>query len=158
MTDGPGQIVNHINAALQSNPNECFILEGYSQGASATVNALPWITGAAFDAVKGVFLIGDPLHLSGLACNVDNYGGTTTRYVNGLEFGAQVPANWISKTLDVCIFVSDSKLCRSSDYPRFILTHDRAMVSATRGMVLESMRNTVCMAAIQTLRVWAPNS
>lgn len=58
--------------------------------------------------MKGVFLIGDPQHKAGLACNVDNNGGTTTRNVNGLSaFGAAgIPSNWISKTLDVCIYVS----------------------------------------------------
>lgn len=88
--------------------NECFILEGYSQGAAATVDALPRLTGNAFNAVRGVFLIGNPDHKAGLACNVDNNGGTTTRNVNGLSaFGsAGIPSNWISKTLDVCILVS----------------------------------------------------
>lgn len=66
------------------------------------------ITGANFDAVKGAFLIGNPLHEAGLTCNVDNNGGTTTRNVNGLSaLGSDgVPSNWISKTLDVCIYVS----------------------------------------------------
>lgn len=102
------QIINKIQSTLRTNPNECFILEGYSQGAAATVDALPQLTGASFDAVKGVFLIGDPDHKSGLACNVDNNGGTTTRNVNGLSaFGSRgIPSNWISKTKDVCIYVS----------------------------------------------------
>lgn len=105
---GTAFIINQISTTLKSSPNECFILEGYSQGAAATVNALPKLTGASFNAVKGVFLIGDPLHESGLACNVDNNGGTTTRNVNGLSIdsGNGIPSNWISKTLDVCIFVS----------------------------------------------------
>ncbi|KAK4499536.1 hypothetical protein PRZ48_010052 [Zasmidium cellare] len=103
---GTQDIINHIQQTLASNPNECFILEGYSQGAAATVNALSKLTGASFNAVKGVFLIGDPEHKSGLACNVDNSGGTTTRNVNGLEasYTAGVPSNWVSKTLDVCIY------------------------------------------------------
>ena len=107
---GTQDIINKITSTLRTNPNECFLLEGYSQGAAATVNALPRITGANFNAVKGVFLIGDPEHKSGLACNVDNNGGTSTRNVNGLSaFGSPgVPSNWISKTLDVCIFVSPS--------------------------------------------------
>ncbi|KAF2164328.1 carbohydrate esterase family 5 protein [Zasmidium cellare ATCC 36951] len=103
---GTQDIINHIQQTLATNPNECFILEGYSQGAAATVDALPKLTGASFDAVKGVFLIGDPEHRSGLTCNVDNSGGTTTRNVNGLEvsYTAGVPSNWVSKTLDVCIY------------------------------------------------------
>jgi hypothetical protein len=82
-------------------------LQGYSQGAAATTNALPQLTGAAFDAVKGVFLLGNPQHVAGLACNVDIQGGDSTRNVNGLSARAgQIPQNWISKTQDVCNFVS----------------------------------------------------
>ncbi|EMC96088.1 carbohydrate esterase family 5 protein [Baudoinia panamericana UAMH 10762] len=111
---GTQDIVNHINSGLASNPNMCFILEGYSQGAAATVNALPKITGAAFTAVRGVFLIGNPEHKAGLACNVDANGGTTTLNVNGLSaYGSNgIPSNWVSKTLDVCAFgdgVCDTK-------------------------------------------------
>ncbi|KXT16651.1 hypothetical protein AC579_8019 [Pseudocercospora musae] len=103
---GTQDIINKIKTTLATSPNECFILEGYSQGAAATVNALSQLTGANFNAVKGVFLIGNPQHKSGLTCNVDNNGGTTTRNVNGLSaFGsAGIPSNWISKTLDVCIY------------------------------------------------------
>jgi hypothetical protein len=105
---GTRDIVNKIESTLRASPNECFILEGYSQGAQATVNAMPQLTGASFDAVKGVFLIGDPAHKRGLACNVDNNGGATTRDVDGLSAraGPGIPSNWIAKTLDVCIFVS----------------------------------------------------
>ena len=82
-------------------------LEGYSQGAAATTNALPKLTGASFDAVKGVFLIGNPEHRAGLACNVDTNGGTTTKNVNGLSYTlGRIPENWVSKTLDVCNYVS----------------------------------------------------
>lgn len=100
--------MNKVQSTLASNPSECFVLEGYSQGAAGTVNALSMLTGASFDAVKAVFLIGDPLHKSGLTCNVDNNGGTTTRDVNGLSavFAAGIPSNWVSKTRDVCIYVS----------------------------------------------------
>jgi len=104
---GTRDIINKIQTTLATSPNECFVLEGYSQGAQATVNAMPQLTGASFDAVKGVFLIGDPAHKAGLACNVDNNGGTTTRDVNGLSArsGPGIPSNWVGKTLDVCIFV-----------------------------------------------------
>jgi hypothetical protein len=104
---GTADIVNKITTTLRTSPNECFILEGYSQGAAATVNALPKLTGTANTAVKGVFLIGDPLHKSGLTCNVDANGGTTTLNVNGISqyYGANsIPSGWISRTLDVCAF------------------------------------------------------
>ncbi|KAF2637311.1 alpha/beta-hydrolase [Massarina eburnea CBS 473.64] len=110
---GTTDIVNKITSTLKTSPKECFILEGYSQGAAATVNAMPKLTGSAFDAVKGVFLIGDPSHKAGLACNVDNNGGDTTKGVNGLSGGAGggIPSNWVGKTLDVCIFVSLISWC-----------------------------------------------
>jgi hypothetical protein len=98
-------IINHIKTTLQSNPNECLILEGYSQGAAATVNALVQLTGAANTAVKGVFLIGDPLHKAGLACNVDSNGGITTRNDNGISeyYGSNsIPSGFVSRSLDVC--------------------------------------------------------
>ena len=125
---GTTDIVNKVTSTLRTSPNECFILEGYSQGAAATVDALPKLTGTAFTAVKGVFLIGDPDHKSGLTCNVDNNGGTTTRNVNGLSaFGsAGIPSNWISKTLDVCIYVSTSELCSiGMVHHRMLLTIER---------------------------------
>nr|BAN42606.1 cutinase-like enzyme [Cryptococcus sp. BPD1A]BAN42607.1 cutinase-like enzyme [Cryptococcus sp. BPD1A] len=100
---GTADIVRKVTSTLASDPTHCFYLEGYSQGAAATVNALERLTGNAFDAVKGVFLIGNPEHKSGLACNVDTNGGTTTKFVNGLSaFGGGIPSNWVSKTLDVC--------------------------------------------------------
>jgi hypothetical protein len=106
-TLGTNDIVRKVKSTLATNPNECFLLEGYSQGAAATVNALSQLTGTAFDAVKGVFLIGDPEHRAGLACNTDTNGGDTTNNVNGLSAAlGGIPANWVSKTLDVCNFVS----------------------------------------------------
>lgn len=106
---GTQDIINHIKTTLSSNPNECFILEGYSQGAAATVNALVQLTGTANTAVKGVFLIGDPLHKAGLSCNVDSNGGTTTRNVNGISeyYGSNsIPSGFVSRSLDVCDPVS----------------------------------------------------
>ncbi|KAK8104574.1 carbohydrate esterase family 5 protein [Apiospora kogelbergensis] len=73
--------------------------------AAATVNAMGRLTGASFDAVKGAFLIGNPMHKAGLACNIDVNGGATTKNVNGLSvFLGSIPQNWISKTMDVCAF------------------------------------------------------
>lgn len=100
-------IIDRITSTLRTDPGHCFILQGYSQGAAATTNALSQITGSAFDAVKGVFLLGNPNHNAGLACNIDMEGGTRTLNVNGLSarLGA-IPSNWIEKTRDVCNFVS----------------------------------------------------
>jgi hypothetical protein len=109
---GTEDIVKKISSTLMTSPDECFILEGYSQGASATVDAMPQLTGANFDAVKGVFLIGDPYHKPGLACNVDNMRGNSTINANG-TFACRtkgIPSNWVSKTMDVCIYVSSTML------------------------------------------------
>lgn len=105
---GTADIVNKVKTTLATNPDMCFILEGYSQGAAATVNAMPKITGDEFDAVKGVFLIGNPEHKPGLACNVDATGGTTTKNVSGMSalLSSGIPDEWVAKTLDVCAFVS----------------------------------------------------
>lgn len=103
-------IVYQIQTGLQANPDECFVLEGYSQGAAATVNAMPKLNGTDFDAVVGVFLIGDPMHTAGLDCNVDNEGGSTTKDVDGLSVAlGSIPSGWINKTLDVCILVSSRR-------------------------------------------------
>lgn len=115
-TEGTNDIVDHVQSTLQSNPDECFILEGYSQGAAATTNALPKLTGASFDAVKGVFLIGNPEHRSGKACNVDTNGGDTTKNVNGLSATlGGIPDNWVSKTLDVCNYVRRLRLTKATE-------------------------------------------
>lgn len=117
-SQGTADIINHIKTTLQSNPNECFILEGYSQGAAATVNALVQLTGTANTAVKGVFLIGDPLHKAGLSCNVDSNGGITTRNVNGIEeyYGANsIPSGFVARSLDVCAPVSFADAARSDE-------------------------------------------
>lgn len=114
-TVGTNDIVSKVEKTLASSPGTCFVLEGYSQGAAATTNALPKLTGSAFDAVKAVFLIGNPEHRKGKACNVDMKGGKSTANVNGLSavLGG-IPDNWISKTLDVCNFVSPPLIPSSS--------------------------------------------
>ena len=102
---GTRDIVNKIHSTLATNPSTCFILEGYSQGAAATVDAMPQLTGSSFNAVKGVILIGNPEHKPNLACNVDNNGGKTTYSSYGLEnYKAGIPSSWVSKTLDICIY------------------------------------------------------
>jgi hypothetical protein len=102
-TKGTEDIVKKITTTLASAPDTCFVLEGYSQGAAATTK----LTGTAFDAVKAVFLIGNPEHHKGKACNVDTEGGKRTADVNGMSAAlGGIPDNWVSKTLDVCNYVS----------------------------------------------------
>ncbi|OAR01861.1 hypothetical protein LLEC1_01797 [Akanthomyces lecanii] len=95
-------LINQVAKILGQDASECIILEGYSQGATVVVDALRQLTGASFDAVKGVFLIGDTRHEPGLACNVDMQGGDKTKDTTGLLYadGNGIPQDWVSKTLD----------------------------------------------------------
>ncbi|KAM0744347.1 hypothetical protein ACQRIT_001661 [Beauveria bassiana] len=101
---GTKDLIDQVGKILAQNPSECLILEGYSQGATVVVDALRKLTGPAFDAVKGVFLIGNTRHERGLACNVDMQGGDKTKYTTGILYlpGLGVPTDWVPKTLDVC--------------------------------------------------------
>ncbi|KAJ6783274.1 hypothetical protein PWT90_06152 [Aphanocladium album] len=101
---GTKDVLDQIGKLLAKDASECIILEGYSQGATVVVDALRNITGPAFNAVKGVFLIGNTRHEPGLACNVDMQGGDKTKNTEGLfyEEGKGIPDNWVSKSLDVC--------------------------------------------------------
>jgi hypothetical protein len=156
---GTEDIINKITSTLRSNPEECFILEGYSQGAAATTNALPRLTGVDFDAVKGVLLIGNPEHKSGLTCNVDNNGGTTTRNVNGLSASgsAGIPSNWIPKTLDVCIFVGVLilSLPQCTMQTRILTKAYRVMACVTPCMAWVSTHNTSSIPTTPPHRIWA---
>ena len=143
-------ILNHMESTLADDPAHCFILEGYSQGAAATTNALNKLPSSdpRFDAVKGVFLIGNPMHTSGLECNVDTTGGDSTKNVDGLSVAlGRVPAEWVPKTLDVCNFVSDTL-----DLINATLTV-RATASATPPTVTASTLHT-----LSTLRTPAPRT
>jgi hypothetical protein len=109
MTIPMPQIISHVNSSVTSDPSACIILQGYSQGASATVDALINMPAANYDAIKGVFLIGNPRRKAGLPCNVDNFGYTSTANTSGalnIAGQAPIPSNYYSKTLDVCIAVS----------------------------------------------------
>jgi hypothetical protein len=71
------------------------------------VDAMRNLTGANFEAVKAVYLLGSPRHKPGLECNVDIDGGDTTKYAKGVfaNSGNGIPDIWVPKTLDVCNFV-----------------------------------------------------
>lgn len=96
------QITNKIQSLVNADYSHCVVLEGYSQGAAATVNVLSQLSGKYFDAV--IFLIGDPSHKPNLTCNVDPNGGTITKTATGISYYGQggIPSSWIAKSLDVC--------------------------------------------------------
>jgi hypothetical protein len=73
------------------------------------VNALQQLgaSSAGGQAVKAVFLVGDPFHLAGKKSNEDQSGGKTTANLSGIESAdadGGIPAAWdgSGKVLDVC--------------------------------------------------------
>ncbi|KIS69155.1 uncharacterized protein UMAG_02506 [Mycosarcoma maydis] len=145
-TIGTRNIVAKINTKLAQDPRTCFILEGYSQGAAATCNALPQITGSAFDAVKGVILFGNPEHRPNLACNIDNEGGNSTAQANGLmaTISEGVPSNWVSKTLDFCILgdgVCDVESGFGITYQHFFYPTDSYVQTTAANFVIKALQS-----------------
>ncbi|KAJ9479596.1 Cutinase [Pseudozyma hubeiensis] len=102
---GVRDIIRKINESLSEDPRTCFVLQGYSQGASVVTQTMPQLQGAAFDAVKAAILIGDPTHVPGQECNVDGNGGDSTKDARGALFFLYkgTPSNWVSKTKDICL-------------------------------------------------------
>lgn len=100
------KILNKISSLLAQDANHCIILQGYSQGSAATVNALGRISASQMNAVRAIFLIGSPEHKPNLSCNVDPNNGTTTMAASGISYTGLngVPSAYVAKTLDVCAF------------------------------------------------------
>lgn len=89
------------------NPSMCFVLQGYSQGAIATIVALSQLRIDQTANVRAVILVGNPEHKSGLECNVDEAGGSSTKYVDGVfAILDGIPGSWVTKSLDICAFLS----------------------------------------------------
>ncbi|KAI4851246.1 hypothetical protein E4T44_02253 [Aureobasidium sp. EXF-8845] len=109
-----------VHAGLAADPSMCFFLEGYSQGAVAVVNTLRQLTGPSFDAVKGIFLVGNLVHKAGFPCNFDSVGGTSTRNVYGITNTPGIPINWLYKALDICAY--GDPLC-DTFHPANIIQH-----------------------------------
>ncbi|KAJ3493201.1 hypothetical protein NLG97_g4883 [Lecanicillium saksenae] len=132
---GTKDLLDEVSKLLAKDASECIILEGYSQGATVVVDALRSITGPAFDAVKGVFLIGDTRHEPGLACNVDMQGGDKTKDTEGLLYieGKGIPDNWVSKSLDVCN-VGDSVCDRSAVHGNTTITQEHLAYPGDNGL------------------------
>ncbi|KAJ6784807.1 hypothetical protein PWT90_08064 [Aphanocladium album] len=106
-SSGTADIIKKVNELVSQDSTACIILQGYSQGASATCDALPQLQGAAFEAVKAVVLLGNPEHQPDLTCNVDGHGGELTLKAKGFfSVGKEgIPPTWVSKSLDICNFL-----------------------------------------------------
>ncbi|KJX96117.1 carbohydrate esterase family 5 protein [Zymoseptoria brevis] len=111
---GTADVVRFVTATLNSDPSTCFILDAFSQGSTVITDALPRLTGAAYEAVKFVYLLGNPEHNPNLPCNVDEKGGSSTAGASGqIAEKGRVPSNWYSKTRDVC-YTGDGVCDRSA--------------------------------------------
>lgn len=94
------------------NPSMCFVLQGYSQGAIATISALSQLRGDQTANVRAIILLGNPEHKSGLECNIDEAGGSSTKDVDGVfAILGGIPDSWVTKSLDICAFVSIALRC-----------------------------------------------
>lgn len=107
-------IINQVRTAIAGTSSTgalvlppCMVIQGYSQGAAAVVDALQNLTDtAAMNVIKGVVLLGNPRHKPNLTCNIDPQGQDSTfgavGAANLLGF-ASVPDEYISRTADICI-------------------------------------------------------
>lgn len=123
------------------------------------VGALQEFTAEQSAAVKGVFVIGNPRHKPGLACNVDLHGGDSTKDATGIFYDEKqfIPDSYVGRTMDVCNFVSSS-----TSVPRIVrIIADlccRAMESVTSSTGWESMLSILRILVIHRCRIWVPSS
>lgn len=106
---GAAAIVDFIDNGIRTCPQQSYALLGYSQGASATNIALRNYTrigSPGYQAIKAVFLVGNPEHKPYQAANYDEKGGKTTNGFIGSGYfsGARTPEIWYQNTrlLDLC--------------------------------------------------------
>lgn len=123
---GTTYIVNAVKTGIANCPQQKFCLLGYSQGATATVDALKQLTsGAAFNAVACSVLLGDPERCDGAL-----FAGLTTsqRVRQEVERRRQRPAIpidrhrslWIRRRHPCAVCVAPSRarsLIRQSTTP-----------------------------------------
>ena len=98
----------YINDGIAACPNQTYAILGYSQGAAATIIGTAKFTPdtAAYDAIKGILVIGNPGHKPFQATNVDENGGLLTDGYFGSAYdgGVRFPDFWYQSTklLDIC--------------------------------------------------------
>ncbi|KAG4443429.1 hypothetical protein IFR05_001108 [Cadophora sp. M221] len=80
-SQGAADIINYINSGLIPCPDQKYALLGYSQGATATAEALNHFndtSSAGFQAISAALVIGNPTHVPNQAANFDQNGGRAT--------------------------------------------------------------------------------
>lgn len=93
----PSQILNKISTTLSQCPTHKFALLGYSQGATATTEALNRMVNDTkmFDSVIACIVVGNPRHNKGLKSNYDITGGKSTEESFGLlSYLPGIPERW----------------------------------------------------------------
>lgn len=104
---GITNLLSFISTAVASCPQQKYALLGYSQGAMVAGFALANITpgSPAYNAIKGVLLVGNPGHKPNRIQDFDETGGRATQsYTGALNWaGAGIPDSWYAKPLlDIC--------------------------------------------------------
>lgn len=112
---GANDVVQYIDSAIESCPNQKYALLGYSQGASVTGAALHNYTNTdspGYKAIKAVLVIGNPYKIPNKDSDVNQDGGTSNRDIRGglhNETGPDAYGNGIpdlfyadGKLLDIC--------------------------------------------------------
>lgn len=107
---GITDVVDYITAGLAACPDQKYALLGYSRGATINNYALYSFANpasAAYKAIVAVLAIGNPGHVPGASANVDQYGGTTTKWYPGWFYlggtGAIPPQFYLDKkVIDIC--------------------------------------------------------
>lgn len=107
---GVTDVIRYINTGLASCPQQKYALLGYSQGATVTDISLHNFTSPsspAYNAIKGIVVIGNPGHVYGATANVDQNGTDATRNFTGpytLNGAGEIPNVYYKddKVLDIC--------------------------------------------------------
>ncbi|PVH78341.1 carbohydrate esterase family 5 protein [Cadophora sp. DSE1049] len=86
-SEGAADIIQYINTGLVACPDQKYALLGYSQGATATAEALNYFndtTSGGFEAISAALVIGNPTHVPNQPANFDQKGGRATYGATGV--------------------------------------------------------------------------
>lgn len=105
---GATNLTRYVSDALQSCPDQKLVILGYSQGAAVSIiSASKYLPGTpAYDAIKGILVVGNPGHKPYQTANIDQIGQKLTDSYFGASYsiGLRFPLAWYQseKLLDIC--------------------------------------------------------
>lgn len=102
-------IITAIDDGLERCPHQVYVLLGYSQGATATLDTLNSnnLSAEARDAIKAVILVGNPYRKPNQDSNAGGFGSDDAKGI-GAANEKSIPENFddSGKVLDFCLGVS----------------------------------------------------